>query len=550
MSAAAEGREAGTVVRRSFSLFSYPANRGMNAAYFLGAVIPLVFLGIVIERFVLAPFTPGEQVGLILGRSGVLGIFFGIGLLSMSCFLFLRRLIHQTIEANRKLALYDSLTGLPNRHRCHEKLERAISRASTEGRTFALCFIDLDDFKRVNDTLGHRAGDKLLMQVARRIKSVVRDDDWLDRRIAEEQDDESSLCRIGGDEFILLLNTISCDQDAALVARRILATLAKPFLLDGQEVHAGASVGIAIHPSDGQDVDTLLRNADTAMYGAKKLGKNNFQFYSSAMNAEAERKIELERRLRRAIQENEFSLNYQPIRDATTGEVEAAEVLLRWKDPELGWIAPSDFIPLAEDTGLIVPIGSWLLRAACEQAREWREQGYAPIRVAVNVSGRQIREPDFVRQVATVLTETTLDPHDLELEITESTIMQEDEQTDDAFRDLHALGVQIALDDFGTGYSSLSYLRRFAVDRVKIDRSFVARIPHDREDMAVTAAIVAMAHQLLIPVVGEGVETLEQARSLSELGCDELQGFLLSPPLEAEAFERFLRSEKPESDDG
>jgi diguanylate cyclase (GGDEF)-like protein len=536
-------------MRRSLSVFSYSADRGTNAAYFLGAVCPLVALGVVIERYVLSPFTPRDESSLILGSSGVLGVFFGIGLLSLSCFLVLRRLVRQTIEENRKLALYDSLTGLPNRRRCQEKLERAIARTSMSGGTFALCFIDLDGFKHINDTLGHRAGDQLLMQVAIRIKSVIRFGDWINRPSADELQDETALCRFGGDEFTLILNEISSSQDAARVARRILATLDKPFTIERQEITVGASIGISTYPADGSEVDTLLRNADTAMYAAKSLGKNNFQFYSRTMNEEAESKIELERRLRRAIAEEEFSLQYQPIRHTASGEVDAAEVLLRWRDPELGWVAPGDFVPLAEETGLIVPVGSWLMKRACDQAQAWRQAGYRPIRVAVNVSGRQIREPGFVRQVADVLAETGLDPQDLELEITESTIMQEDEATDTAFRELHELGVQIALDDFGTGYSSLSYLRRFSIHRVKIDRSFVARIPDDPEDMAVTAAIVAMAHHLLIPVVGEGVETIEQARSLTELGCDELQGFLLSPPLPAAEFEHFLRLDKAESDD-
>lgn len=280
------------------------------------------------------------------------------------------------------------------------------------------------------------------------------------------------------------------------------------------------------------------------MHSAKKNGRNSYRYYSSSMNEEAEGKIEIERRLRRAIVNEEFTLCFQPIRETKTGVTRAAEALVRWQDPELGLIAPDDFIPIAEDTGLIVEIGSWVLRAACEQACLWQKKGFQPIRISVNISGHQIRQPDFVEKVATALRETGLSPLDLELEITESTIMQEDEATDLAFRHLHELGVPIALDDFGTGYSSLSYLRRFNISRLKIDRSFVARIPNDPEDMAVTAAIVAMAHQLLLPVVGEGVETIEQAQSLTEIDCDELQGYLFSRPLSASDFERFLTREK------
>ena len=262
------------------------------------------------------------------------------------------------------------------------------------------------------------------------------------------------------------------------------------------------------------------------------------------MNEEAERKFELERRLRRAIANEEFTLCFQPVRETVTGETRAAEALIRWQDPDVGLISPDDFIPVAEDTGLIVAIGSWVLRSACEQACRWQKDGFRPIRIAVNVSGHQLRQPEFAREVAATLSETGLSPHDLELEITESTIMQEDEVTDRAFRELHELGVSVALDDFGTGYSSLSYLRRFRIQRLKIDRSFVARIPDDAEDMAVTAAIVAMAHQLLLPVVGEGVETMAQAQSLTEIGCDELQGYLFSRPVPASEFERFLTREK------
>ena len=536
--------------RNKLSIFAHAADRGTNVAYFLGAVVPLFVLGIVIERYVLSPLQPGRQEGLQLGHAAALGLFVSVATLSLACFLVLRSLVRRTIDENRSLALYDSLTGLPNRRRYHERLAKAIDQAEKTGELVANCFIDLDGFKRINDTLGHRAGDQLLIQVARQILSVVRPSDWVGRGFFSDTDKlDVPVSRLGGDEFTLVLAGMGADQDVGRVARRVLEALSKPFAIDGQEVQVTASIGIAIYPYDGKDVDSIRRNADTAMYAAKKIGRNGYQYYSSSMNEEAERKLEIERRLRRAIKNEEFMLCFQPVREASTGETRAAEALIRWQDPEFGLIPPDEFIPVAEDTGLIVAIGSWVLRAACEQARLWQEKGFRPIRMAVNVSGYQIREPDFVKKVAAALDDTGLSPQELELEITESTIMQEDEETDRAFRELHELGVPIALDDFGTGYSSLSYLRRFDINRLKIDRSFVARIPDDPEDMAITAAIVAMAHQLLLPVVGEGVETIEQAQSLTEIGCDELQGYLFSRPLPASEFEQFLVPEKDDAVD-
>lgn len=535
--------------RNPLSIFSHAADHGTNLAYLLGAIVPLFFLGIVIERYVLAPLDPGAEDPFRLAPTAALALFGSITSLSFACFVVLRRIVRRTIRHSRNLALYDSLTGLPNRRRYQERLEKAISRAERNGDLVANCFIDLDGFKRINDTLGHRAGDQLLMQVSRTILGVVRPTDWVGRPIGDDDDDmDVPVSRLGGDEFTLILTGMQADQDAGRVARRILEALDRPFTLDGQLVHVTASIGIAIYPNDGDDADSLLRSADTAMYSAKRNGRNGYQFYSSAMNAEAERKLELERRIRRAIANDEFSLCFQPIQHTRSGETRAAETLLRWRDPERGPVSPDTFIPVAEDTGLIIAIGAWVLRAACEQARAWQDRGFRPIRLAVNVSGHQIREPGFVDEVAKALRDARLDPSDLEIEITESTIMQQDEATDRAFAELQALGVPIALDDFGTGYSSLSYLRRFKISRVKIDQSFVARIPDDPDDMAVTAAIVAMAHQLLLPVVGEGVESLAQAQSLTELGCDELQGYLFGEPLPAEAFERFLVPAEPKDD--
>ncbi len=529
---------------QAISIFSHQSGRGPYLAYFLGAVVPLFALGVVIERYVLSPFPPDPNSTLNLGGLGMVLLFVGIGTLSLMCFLLLRQLVQRSIEENRVLACYDSLTGLPNRRRYREQLEDALSRAHREGKWVATCFIDLDGFKRINDTLGHRSGDQLLTEVAARLVGVVRSGDSLARSAPEDAD--VSVSRFGGDEFTLLLSGISAAEDAGRVARRILTALREPIEVDRRELITTASIGIAIYPMDGEDAETLLKNADTAMYWAKSRGRNNYQFYSKFMNEDADRKLGLENRLHRALREGEFSLHYQPFWDPRSGETTAAEALLRWNDPIYGPVRPDDFIPVAEDAGLIVPIGAWVLKAACRQARDWQEAGYRPIRITVNVSGHQIRQAAFVDLVAQTLRDTGLSPAYLELEITESTIMQEDEETDAAFRALHDLGVGIALDDFGTGYSSLSYLRRFQISRVKIDRSFVAQIPDNSEDMAVTAAIVAMAHHLLLPVVGEGVETERQAQSLTELGCDELQGYLFGAAVCAEDFVQFLSVDKPD----
>jgi EAL domain-containing protein (putative c-di-GMP-specific phosphodiesterase class I) len=307
-----------------------------------------------------------------------------------------------------------------------------------------------------------------------------------------------------------------------------------------------ASVGIAIYPFDGDTVETLLKSADTAMYCAKELGRNNCKFFSASMNDESERKRGLEERLRGALSRDALSVHYQPLRNVETGRVVGAEALVRWTDSELGSVSPAEFIPVAEDAGLIEPIGEWVLRTAAAQSRAWQAAGLEPIRIAVNVSGHQVRKAGFVEKVALVLQETGLSAAHLELEITESTIMQDDELIDASFKALGDMGIGLALDDFGTGYSSLTYLRRFPITRVKIDRSFVEGIPNDAKNLAVSAAIISMAHHLMMSVVGEGVETEEQAQSLSELGCEELQGFLFSPAVPADEFVRFLEPEKPE----
>ena len=522
------------------SIFPQRLDRGSFVAYFLGGLVPLAALGVVVDRYALSPVYAPTHGDFLVGLLGMVG---SICLLSLTSFFMLRRLVLQAMEKNRVLAYYDLLTGLPNRQLFADRLERILVHAARHDRLVAICFLDLDGFKRVNDTLGHSIGDQLLCQVAERLMGGLRLSDFVGR---SPDASPVTVSRLGGDEFTIVLREISNAQDAGRVADRVLDALRKPFVMEGHEVISTASIGIAVFPHDGKRAETLLRNADTAMYWAKGRGRNNWQFYAKSMNDAAKRKLQLERHLRRALERQEFSLHYQPLRDAGCGRLTGAEALLRWEDPELGPVSPVEFIPVAEETGLIVPLGEWVLRTACAQSQEWQAAGFRPLRLAVNLSGRQIRQPTLVDMVARVLQETGLSPAHLELEITESTIMQDDDVTIAAFRELNEMGVGLALDDFGTGYSSLSYLRRFPIGRVKIDRSFVSGIPTNQDDAALAAAIIAMAHGLRLSVVAEGVETREQAEFLRESGCDELQGYLFSPAVPSEQFARFLEREKRE----
>ena len=530
--------------KNPYSLTSGDPDRGTFVSYFLGAVIPLAALGYMIGRYTaLNAGVLSEGLGFApLDPAQLLGLFIGISCLSLACFFLLRKLVKHSIEVNRQLAQFDSLTGLPNRRLFRDRAEQVRLHARRERTLFAICFLDLDAFKRVNDTLGHTVGDALLCEVAKRLVGMVRFSDTITH--ADNNESQLGVARLGGDEFTLLLSGISDAHGADRAARRVLEALRAPFDVAGRELVVTASLGISIYPTDGEDVETLLKNADTAMYCAKELGRNNLKFYSESMNTESERKLDLEERLRKASSRNELSVSYQPVRDAETGRVIAAEALVRWKNAELGPISPEEFIPIAEDAGMIDSLGEWVLRTACAQARAWQDDGFRPIRMAVNVSGHQVRKSNFVEMVREALQETGLSAEQLDLEITESTIMQEDKLIDAAFEELDNMGVGLTLDDFGTGYSSLTYLRRFPITRVKIDRSFVEGIPENAENLAVSGAIISMAHHLLMSVVGEGVETEEQAQSLRELGCEELQGFLFSPPVPAPEFLQFLDREK------
>jgi diguanylate cyclase (GGDEF)-like protein/PAS domain S-box-containing protein len=429
-------------------------------------------------------------------------------------------------EQIRTLAYHDTLTGLPNRLLFHDRLQVAVAQAHRSGQHLALLFLDLDRFKVINDSLGHGLGDRLLQEVAGRLRGSVREGD--------------TVSRLGGDEFTMLLPGIGRAVDAAKVAEKVLDTLREPIRVEGHDLFVTASIGIAIYPEDGTVPEALVKNADTAMYRAKEQGRDNYQLYTAAMNATALERLALESALRRALSANELALHYQPLLEIASGRIHAVEALLRWHHPERGLIPPAEFIPLAEVTGLIVTMGPWILRSACAQVQAWREAGFAGLSLAVNLSARQFQQPDLAELVTRILEETGLPPRHLDLEVTESYAMQNPEQAIDTLRRLKALGVRLSIDDFGTGYSSLSYLRRFPIDTLKIDKSFVGDITRDADDATIVTAVIAMAHALKLNVVAEGVETEDQLAFLAARRCDRLQGYLFSYPLPPEEARELL----------
>ncbi|MBS4096974.1 MAG: EAL domain-containing protein [Sulfuricella sp.] len=436
----------------------------------------------------------------------------------------------QAEERVRHLAHYDALTDLPNRTLFHDRLQQALIQAQRNHEQVAVMFIDLDRFKVINDTLGHGIGDLLLQSVAQRLAHCVRQGD--------------TVCRQGGDEFVILLPKIYRAEDAALVAQKILQSIGKPFSLDGHELHISSSIGISFFPSDGVTVDVLMKNADVAMYRAKELGRNNYQFYLADMNARSFERLALETSLRRALEHHELELYFQPLMEANGQTMIGLEALVRWNHPDLGLVHPSQFIALAEETGLIVPIGEWVLRTACRQGKLWLDEGYRPLRMSVNLSPRQFHQSDFLGIVRAILDETGFDPHWLEMEVTESMLMQNTEDNIVLLKELKALGISIAVDDFGTGYSSLSYLKRLPIDTLKIDRSFVGDLNNNRDDAAIVDAIISLAQSLSLKVIAEGVEKQEQQDFLREHHCNEMQGFLFSHPLPAAQFIELLKLEK------
>jgi diguanylate cyclase (GGDEF)-like protein len=424
------------------------------------------------------------------------------------------------------LAYHDSLTGLPNRSLFSRLLGQSIHQAHRHDRRLAVMFLDLDRFKQVNDTLGHEAGDQLLQEVAIRLKDCLRDSD--------------TVARLGGDEFVVLLPELDEQMYAATVAQKILSATARPFLLLGQEFRVTASIGISTYPQDGLDEQTLTKNADVAMYKAKEEGKNNFQFYSEKLNAHSLERLTLESGLRHALNLGEFQLHYQAKRDTRSGHISGMEALLRWQHPDLGTIAPMQFIPIAEEPGLILPIGKWVVTTACLQNVAWQRKGLPSMTMAVNLTARQFFDEGLLPTLASILAETGMDAHLLELEIHESLLMRNVEQTLKILTGLKHMGIRIAVDDFGIGYSSLSALRQFPLDTIKIDRSFIRDVASVADDKALTAAVIAMGHTLSLTVVAQGVETKEQADFLRQNACDEFQGFYLNKPVRAEQMEALL----------
>ncbi|HXI14379.1 MAG TPA: EAL domain-containing protein [Thermoanaerobaculia bacterium] len=435
-----------------------------------------------------------------------------------------------TVEIEH-LAYHDALSGLPNRALFVDRLIVTIAQAVRYHNKFAVLFLDLDRFKEVNDSLGHSMGDMLLKGVADRIRRSIREGD--------------TVARFGGDEFTLLVHRIDSVEDAATVAQKITDTLKIPFAIAGRELYVTTSIGIAFYPSDGADADTLVRNADTAMYRAKEQGRDNFQLYAPTMNSRALERLALENMLRKAISQQELVLHYQPLVEIESQRVIGVEALLRWQHPEQGLLSPAHFISTAEVSGLILPIGQWVLLTACKQAVEWQTKLEVAIDISVNLSARQFQQPDLVEQVRLALEQSGLPPHSLELEITESSAMQNAESAIHILGELKSLGVRIAMDDFGTGYSSLSYLKRFPIDTLKLDQSFVRDIVTDAQDAAIAAAVISMAHTMKLTVIAEGVENEEQLELLRSQGCDLIQGYLFSKPITATALAEFLVTHRP-----
>ena len=444
----------------------------------------------------------------------------------ISCFVVDVSQNKQTQDKLNHLAYHDALTDLPNQVLFKDRLKQAIAYSRRTDQMHAVLLLNLDRFKTINDSLGYMAGDRLLQSVAQRLASCVRDSD--------------TVARFGGDEFAILLTQISRAQDAANAARAIKEVLDQAFIFDEQEVFVSTSIGISLYPHDDRDTAGLLKNAGTALDRAKVQGGNNYQFYTAGGTTRALKQLVLESNLRGALERAEFVVHYQPQVTIPDFHLVGMEALVRWKHPSLGLLYPSEFVPLAEDSGLIIALGDWVMRAACLQNKLWQDKGLAPMRLSVNFSARQFQQPSFISTVAEILKETNLDPRWLEMELTESSIMKEPELAIEKLHELKLMGIKVAIDDFGTGYSSLNYLKRFPIDTLKIDKSFVSDVCKDPHDTAIVRAIITLGHALDLMVIAEGVETQEQLQYLTSLGCDVVQGFLFSKSLSAPVFEELL----------
>ena len=452
--------------------------------------------------------------------------------------------ITERVEAEekiRELAFFDNLTGLPNRLLFQEHANMALHVARRNKTKFALIYLNLDRFKRFNDTLGYDAGDRILVAISDRLRQSIRESDIVSSASERPGQGGISLARMGGDEFTILLNDMNETVHVGHMVRRLLDELACPLIVDERELVLTGSIGIATYPADGNDVDQLLKNAHAAMYQTKKYGSNCFRCYSETMNDRALERLDLEINLRKAIEQNELVLYYQPKVESQSGKIIGLEALVRWDHPKMGLIPPTEFIPLAEETGLIIPIGEWVLEEACKQNHAWQQAGYTPLRMGVNLSARQFAEQDLVGTIQRILDSSQLDPGYLELELTESILMRDVHESIAILRDMKEIGVDLSIDDFGTGYSSLSYLKLLPLDTLKIDRSFVTDITTDSSDAAIAKSIIALGKNLNMKVIAEGVETQGQLKFLRDQGCDLIQGYLISRPVPAEEVTQFLK---------
>lgn len=438
-------------------------------------------------------------------------------------------------EKLRHMAYHDPLTGLANRNKLEQFINHMLASAKRHQHSFSLFYLDLDRFKNINDTIGHEAGDLILQIVAERLKSAIRGTDIV--------------ARLGGDEFVLVITDVKKTESLALIAQKILDNVLKVMIVKGQEIYITTSIGISLYPHDGQNMDKLMKNADLALYRAKEHGRNNYQFYTLEMTSRVQQKMALQNALGRALVKNEFLLHYQPKMDIATGKITGVEALLRWQNKVYGMVTPDEIVALAEETGLIIPVSEWVIRTACDQLKEWHEKGLTYLSIAVNCSARQFKQATFVDDVLSTLTQVGLSPQFLEVEVTESMIMQDPENILRILYALQDLGVKIAIDDFGTGYWSLNHLKRLSVDKIKIDKTFIKQLTMDEVSATIIKAIIAMANKLQIKTIAEGVETREQYSFLVKEGCTEIQGYYLSQPLSAEKIIEFLKNPAPEGEE-